>query len=98
VGESYDVVWAPHAIRDRDDILDYAASGRGADDAERFYLKIVPRISRLSQFLRRARIVSELRREGFANAASSSWRLIEFSSESLGRPSPLSVCSMDAET
>jgi toxin ParE1/3/4 len=64
VGESYEVIWAPNAIRDLDDILDYAASERGADDAEGLYLKIVPRINSLSRFSRRARLVSELRRIG----------------------------------
>lgn len=61
MGES---IWAPNAIRDLDDILDYVASEWGADDAERLYLKIVPRINGLSRFPRRVRLVSELRRIG----------------------------------
>ena len=64
MGESYEVIWAPNAIRDLDDILDYVVSEWGADHAERLYLKIVPRINSLSRFPRRARLVSELRRVG----------------------------------
>lgn len=62
--EGYDVIWAPNAIRDLDDILDYVTSTRGTEDAERLYLKLVPRIKSLSQFPRRARLVPELRRVG----------------------------------
>ncbi len=57
----YAVIWAPNAIRDLDDILDYVASTRDADDAERLYLRIVPRINSLARFPRRARLVPELR-------------------------------------
>ena len=64
MGESYEVIWAPNAIRDFDDILDYVASERGADAAESLHLKIVPRINSLSRFPRRARLVAELRRVG----------------------------------
>jgi plasmid stabilization system protein ParE len=62
--ESYNVVWAPNAIRDLDEILDYVAATRSADEAERLYLKIVPRIDSLSRFPRRARLVPELKRFG----------------------------------
>ncbi len=64
MGESCEVIWAPNAIRDLDDILDDVASERDADAAERLHLKIVPRIRSLSRFPRRARLVSELRRIG----------------------------------
>lgn len=64
MSESHDVIWAPNAIRDLDDILGYVATSRGADDAERLYLKIVPRIKSLSRLPRRARLVPELLRVG----------------------------------
>ncbi len=64
MGESYEVVWSPNAIRDFDDILDYVVSARDADEAQRLYLKIVPRINSLSRFPRRARLVPELKTVG----------------------------------
>lgn len=64
MAESYELIWAPNAIHDLDDILDYLVSSRGADEAEHLYLKLVPRIESLSRFPRRARLVPELRRVG----------------------------------
>ncbi len=64
MSESYEVVWSPNAIRDLDEILDYVAITRNADEAEQLYLKIVPRVDNLSQFPKRARLVPELRRIG----------------------------------
>lgn len=64
MSEGYQLFWAPNAIRDLDDVVEFVASERGADDAERLYRKIVARIDSLSRFPRRARIVPELRRVG----------------------------------
>ncbi len=64
MSEHFKLIWAPNAIRDLDDILDYVAMSRGADAAERLYLKLVPRINSLSLFPKRARLVPELRRVG----------------------------------
>ena len=62
--EHFKLIWAPNAIRDLDDILDYVAMPPGADAAEHLYLKLVPRINSLFRFPKRARIVPELRRIG----------------------------------
>lgn len=59
-----EVIWAPSAIRDMDDILDYVATSQGGDSAEHLYLKVASRIESLSRFPRRARLVAELRRVG----------------------------------
>lgn len=64
MSETYRLVWAPNAIRDLDEILDYAATKRGPEDAERLYRKIVPRVDGLTRFPKRARLVPELRRVG----------------------------------
>ena len=64
MSETYELVWAPNAIRDVDEILDYVAVTRGPAAAERLYLKLVPRINSLSQFPKRARVVPELRQVG----------------------------------
>jgi len=64
VSETYELVWAPNAIRDVDEILDYVAVTRGPDAAESLYLKLVRRINSLSQFPKRARVAPELRRVG----------------------------------
>lgn len=62
--EGFEVVWSPSAIRDLDDILDYVANSRGADAATQFYSSIVSRVSALSQFPKRARVVPELKEVG----------------------------------
>jgi toxin ParE1/3/4 len=64
VGEAHEIVWSPNAIRDIDDVLEFVADARSADEAERLYLKIVSRVESLSRFPRRARLVPELRRIG----------------------------------
>jgi toxin ParE1/3/4 len=63
VREDFEVFWSPSAIRDLDDILDYATS-RGADAAERIYSSIVQRVSTLSRGPNRARVVPELKDVG----------------------------------
>jgi len=64
VGEGFEVFWSPSAIRDLDDILDYVATSRGADAAERLYSSIVQRVSTLSRGPNRARVVPELKDVG----------------------------------
>jgi toxin ParE1/3/4 len=64
VDERYEVIWAPSAIRDLDDIIDYAANHGGADAAVELYSRIVGRISSLSGFPMRARVVPELKEVG----------------------------------
>lgn len=64
MSDAYEIVWSPNAIRDPDDILEYAVGAQNADEAERLYLQIVSRIETLSRFPRRARLVPELRRVG----------------------------------
>jgi toxin ParE1/3/4 len=62
--DRFDIVWSPNAIRDLDEILDYVATTRSADEAERLYEKIVPRVDTLARFPKRARLVPELKRFG----------------------------------
>ncbi len=62
--ERFAVIWAPSAIRDVDDILEYVAATRGADAAVKIHLSIVRRVSTLSQSPRRARVVPELKEAG----------------------------------
>lgn len=37
MSDAYEVVWAPSAIRDLDDILEYMTSQRGAEAAEELH-------------------------------------------------------------
>ena len=64
MSETHQLVWAPNAIRDLDEILDYAATTGDPEDAEPLYRKFVPRVDGLTRFPKRARIVPELRRVG----------------------------------
>jgi toxin ParE1/3/4 len=64
VGEDFEVLWSPSAIRDLDDVLDYDATSRGADAAERLYSSIVQRVSTPSRWPNRARVVPELKDVG----------------------------------
>ena len=52
--ERFEVFWSPNAIQELDDILDYVATSRGADAAERLYSSIVQRVSTLSRSPKRA--------------------------------------------
>lgn len=64
MGEDFEIFWSPSAIRDLDDILDYVATSRGADAAERIHASIVQRVSTLSRAPSRARVVPELKDAG----------------------------------
>lgn len=64
MGERYEVFWAPSAIQDLDDILDYVAASRSPEAAVQLYTSVVARVSTLSQVPKRARRVPELSQVG----------------------------------
>lgn len=67
MGEPYQVEWAPVAIRDLDNILEYVALQDGPERAGRLYARILGRADTLSQFPRRCRVVPELRDIGITD-------------------------------
>jgi plasmid stabilization system protein ParE len=64
VDEDFEIVWAPSAIRDLDDILEYVSADRGTEAPEKLYLDIIERVATLSRLPRRARVVPELKQVG----------------------------------
>ncbi len=62
--DAHRVFWAPSAIDDLDEILDYVAAQDGAEAAVRLYDWIARRIESLALHPRRCRVVPELARFG----------------------------------
>lgn len=60
MGDPYKIEWAPVAVRDLDDILEYVALHDGPERAGRLYARIRGPDT-LSKFPRRCRVVPELR-------------------------------------
>lgn len=58
------VEWAPAAINDLDEIIQFIADREGADTARRIYAKITARIETLTIHPTRGRIVPELKQFG----------------------------------
>ena len=61
---SYGVKWAPVALRDLEEMLDYIASQDSPNAAERVASKIGARVRSLRTLPRRCRIVPELKQVG----------------------------------
>lgn len=62
--KTYRVEWAPAAIDDLDEILEFIAAREGANTARRVYAKITTRIETLTIHPKRGRIVPELKQFG----------------------------------
>lgn len=60
----YRVRWAPAAVRDLDEIIDYVAARRSVDAAVKLYLQLKSRVATLATQPARGRIVPELRDVG----------------------------------
>lgn len=58
--EVFDITWARTAVRDLDEILDYLAAERGADQALQLYEALRHAIASLTTMPRRCRQVPEL--------------------------------------
>ena len=61
---SFRLEWAPVALQDLDEILDYIAARDSAHAAERVATRIIARVDSLVQHPRRCRIVPELKAVG----------------------------------
>ena len=61
MSKAYRIQWAPTAIDDLDEILDFIAVHDGNDAARRVHTKIIARIDTLAAHPKRGRIVPELK-------------------------------------
>lgn len=60
----YRIQWAPAALCDLDEIIDYVALRRGADIAAKLYVNLKSRVGTLATQPARGRVVPELRAVG----------------------------------